>query len=553
MTATSLRIVTYVSVLGLFVAALTLRVILLDHLPGLNADEAGYGVQAQELLAGNSPVLRTPTGNVLNPLFFGPVLLAHWLAPASVVTLRSVALVSGILTLLVNWLLCRKVFGGRTAWITTTILAVLPLNIAYSRFAWDTCQTVLVTVPVVYCALGAIRFAERRWRWLAAACVCELLAILVHPANVFAAAAIVVASLQLCPPRRWADEWRKSSLRMRLSLVAAGAALVAAAVAAMLYLVDVTMVADRLTGVDDLMRRRGLAPFLILYPRLLCGGTCLTFLAGSQAWLQWPASDATVGFGIDVLLTWVLLAWAVWRVRRGAETGSGSPSALERGFRGAKGGNSPPGSPAVDRAVVMIWALMLVTFLLAAGPSNLVPGYERYGICLVAPSVLLIGRGLAISLAGRAALTAAVTLAGWFMLADCFVHYHRFIATTGGRADRTFRIAAVEPKQQAVELIAQQAGDEPALVIASEYWLNLPLRYFAAEHANLTIVAADASLPTRPTRLWRVEFADTTAGQRVREGFCGPVDAELTVHDISGRPLISLFRMAPPVNPAQTE
>ena len=52
--------------------------------------------------------------------------------------------------------------------VSTVVLAVLPINIAYSRFGWDSSQSLLFTLPVVHLSLLAIRGPQGR-RWLAGA------------------------------------------------------------------------------------------------------------------------------------------------------------------------------------------------------------------------------------------------------------------------------------------------------------------------------------------------------------------------------------------------
>ena len=63
---------------------------------------------------------------------------------------------SGVAALGANFWLCRRIFGHRAAMVSTTVLAVMPIAIAYSRFAWDTSQTILATVLVLYLALPAV-------------------------------------------------------------------------------------------------------------------------------------------------------------------------------------------------------------------------------------------------------------------------------------------------------------------------------------------------------------------------------------------------------------
>ena len=196
-------------------AAIAFRCRSLENIPGLNGDEAWYGVQAWEVLHGGDYSLRTPTGNLLNPLMFIPLVLLHACFKPSVALLRMAPLVSGIAALAVNWTLCRRIFDRATAVIATLILVLLPINIAYSRFAWDASQSLLATLPVWLFSLMAVRFPARRDAALAAAIACLLPAILVHPTNIFAATAIAASM---------ATGWRQWRLdRRRFAFLAVAA------------------------------------------------------------------------------------------------------------------------------------------------------------------------------------------------------------------------------------------------------------------------------------------------------------------------------------------
>ena len=137
--------------LGILAVAVVLRVIKLDNIPGVNGDEAWMGVQAMAALRHDRLFSwRTPTGNPLNLFFFLRELALHAIWPPSFGLLRLPAVVSGLAALAVNFWLCRKVFGPRTAWLLTVLLAVLPVNIVYSRFAWDSCQTFSATTCAIF-------------------------------------------------------------------------------------------------------------------------------------------------------------------------------------------------------------------------------------------------------------------------------------------------------------------------------------------------------------------------------------------------------------------
>ena len=196
-------IILAVNAAALLLLAVWFRCRSLDHIPGFNGDEAWYGVEAWELLHGGKLPLHTPTGNLINPFFIGPLVLLQACCRPSIAVLRTVSLASGLLAVAVNWLLVRWVFDRRTAWVSTLALAVLPINIAYSRIAWDASQSLLATLPVLYFSLAAVRFPARQDRLTAAAIVSLLAAVLVHPTNIFAGAAIVAAL---------AARWRKQGL-----------------------------------------------------------------------------------------------------------------------------------------------------------------------------------------------------------------------------------------------------------------------------------------------------------------------------------------------------
>ena len=156
------------------------------RIPGVNGDEAWYGVQAERIIDRGCVAARTPTGNPLNPFMIVPQVLLHEFSPPSFALLRTPALVSGLLALLLNLAMCARAFGWRMAWLTTLIHAVLPINIAYSRFAWDASQSLLFTLPVIYAGVLAIQQPTKRRHWTGMGVLFLSASILVHPTNTFA-------------------------------------------------------------------------------------------------------------------------------------------------------------------------------------------------------------------------------------------------------------------------------------------------------------------------------------------------------------------------------
>ncbi|MDZ4817595.1 MAG: glycosyltransferase family 39 protein, partial [Planctomycetota bacterium] len=212
-----------INCLALLLAAIVLRCWELGTIPGINGDEAWYGVQVMQILHGEAFSFTTPTGNLANPFYFLPLLALHSVFEPSFTLLRVVALVSGLAALLVNYWLCNKTFGRKSAVVSTLILAILPINIAYSRFGWDTSQSLLFTLPPIYLSLLAMLQPARRVSFTVWTIVSFAAAIVVHPTNLLIAPWLLVMLVYA-----WRDRiqqilptWQKKGIVSLILLTAA--------------------------------------------------------------------------------------------------------------------------------------------------------------------------------------------------------------------------------------------------------------------------------------------------------------------------------------------
>ena len=546
--------------------AVWLRCDSLGNIPGINGDEAWYGAQAIEWLRGEPVRWQTPPGNPLNPFFFLPVALVHLGLGPSAVALRAAALISGLAALAVNWLLCRRVFDRRTAVVSTLVLAVLPIDIAYSRFAWDASQSVLACLPVVYCSLGALRFPERYDRLLAWAIIAQVVAVWVHPTNIFAGGAIAVAVAWRT--RRTLSQPGARVSRHRIARAAAIAGLAGLALAIWTGRIAGNPGTSRIAGIDDLretLSPAGLSQCAVLYAQLYSGEAIYQYVAGSQSWLHWPHDAVRGGWSADAAVCWLLLAGSLIllsaRERLGASVNHGrlpvSDQPSPRAPRNVVPLPKSEGShgPASDRPLVAAWLLQLAAFVALAGHLGMVPGQERYAMCLIPMGVLILARGLVAMSRRRPRLWTAAAVAacllGWFLLADFHEHYVRFVQRTGGDAHRTLRTAAVEPKQAAIEYIVAGRASGPGWIVASEWWNYQPLRYLAMCEADLHVVTPKQAAEVEEFasalasgRVWYVEFdgSDGLAGARAAQP--GHATEEHTIRDYAGRPVLVVLRFA---------
>jgi hypothetical protein len=517
--------------IALLAVALAMRVWRLENIPGINGDEAWSGVQAARLAAGKSIEWWTPTGNPINVFFLFPLAGLHAAFAPSFVLLRMAALASGILALVANYALCRRVFDSRTAAVSTLLLAVLPIDVAYSRFAWDASQSLLATVFVLYLPLWHYRKGYDDASLPVAGMVALAAALLVHPTNLFAAPLLVV-------PIAYA--WRRSAWKgmqqvavparpLTLGLLALGGIFTA-------YFAwrALSGTAATLRGPDDFFA------FVQNYLRLFSGATVYEYISGVDAatgplaWFAWLPAACKLGFGIAV----VFGGWGM--MRRLAADGTEH-----------------------DVNLVVGWAVMLLGFFLVAGPRAIAPHLERYGICLVAPGAVVLARGLAWWIEPRQshARAAAWILAAsvWLFPATFYLGYFDFIERTGGQSHLTFRTAAVEPKLAALRYIRSHlGGGGSARIVATQWWNYWPIAYLASGDNDIRVLSGQAwqtaSPPAddgRTAESWYVEFAGSPEEKDLlrRLGQSGKAPGRHVIFDYSGRPVLSV--VGPAENPSK--
>jgi hypothetical protein len=451
--------------------AVGMRVWRLDSVPGLNGDEAWYGVQALEWLdrsagGGQSFAWRTPTGNVINPFFLVPQLLVHHFCDPSIAALRATAVASGIMALVVNYWLCCRVFDRSTATISTLLLAVLPQTIAYSRFAWDTSQSVLATLIAIYVGLLASRAERHRSLWFAATLISLLAAVVVHPTSVFITPIVLlpVASHWWYTKgggvlRRWVGQ-----IGVERSAIVVTAALVG----------GVTIAATQYPAIAERVTRPQLvALFAHRFGRLISGVAAYQFIPGTRLAIgDVPASIAEDLEPYDVAF-WAILALVTYSGWRWARLNRRSE----------------------ELSLLAGLTASLAAFYMVAGPNAIAPHWDRYGMWMIAPAAIVVARILALIIqrGGRVALCgrAAVIATSAALLVGFYANYITAFSVGGApRTHRAFRTAAVEPKLAALRLITETSGGR-ARVVTSEWWTYWPLRYLAYRHEGIEVVGGE--------------------------------------------------------------
>jgi hypothetical protein len=505
------------NVVALLVVAIGLRTWHLGNVPGINGDEAWSGVQALRLLHGQEIEWRTPNGNPINPFYFIPLLVLHATSAPSFVLLRLVALASGLAALVANYMLCRRAFDLRTAMISTVILALLPIDIAYSRFGWDASQSLLATLLVLYLPLIHLSGRGESANVPTAGVLALAAAVLVHPTNVFAAVLLVAPALyvrrgQIMRTLRHTTAsascwWLVGLVFISLVVGYAGWQLVAHG-------------SQRPDGIGEL------PAFAKNYLQLLSGTTVYEFIGGLST--QAPESFPHFALACDLALAG-LGCCALW----------GLASRLRA---------RPTDS---DMALAIGWLGMLLGFFVIAGPGALEPHRERYGICLIGPASLVLARGLAWWLEGfqphRRSAAIALSIAAWLAPVSFYCGYFEFGRRGIGEPHRAFRSADIEPKLQALQrILASGPAGQKRTVVCHDWWSYWPLAYLAAGKDGLSVISWDEwQKTTAPAgdATWFVEFAGTAEERQLLEWLKRTMAnaSRQTICDFAGKPVLHVM------------
>jgi hypothetical protein len=396
-------------------------------------------------------------------------------------------------------------------------------------------------------ALFCLFFALRRQ--VLGSVVTFLIALAIHPINVFllpillgpAGATLAVSLARSTPGER----------KRQLGLL--GGALVALAilvVAAMELLVPIDIReawhTKLLPGIGTrLIDGAGWLEFAARYSDLLTGTTIYRYIAGPvPEWMVWLQRGL---FGSLLLVLLVVGGRRLYRER------DHDPIGLIAGI-----------------------AVSLVGFYLLLGLPSISPSLERYAMFLVTPSCLalaILWKALALEHPQLPAdafdsrqegaapaepmpaeihpsavaqpfrtvfLWTCLLLTCGLLLAGFYVHYFEVLLETGGLTHRTFRTAAIEPKQATFSFIATQARGEPVTILAEDWWTHFPLYYLAGDRPDYGVVfAKNAAADTASHRRFVVCFAGSPCDLwlKLQAGLPPPVP----FNDYANRPVLHVW------------
>ena len=439
----------------LIATAILFRLIDLANLPGLNGDEAWYGVQVLRWSAGEPVDWRTPSGNLIGFAHPAGIWLLHWVFDPAPWILRAPSVVSSVLEIAVVARVAWKHLGPAAAAAGAGLCAALPVNIAYARFGWEPSHSGLFLSIAAALALRgsmigtALSFAA---------------SLFLHPTNVVAGPFLALA---FCGSELSRGDLLRASLRSG-ALVLVLAALFGAFAA-------ITNTARAVPAAGAIWSRLhspgAWGAFAERLAGFISGDLTYRYIAGSP--LPLPAWTITAVFWIVVAAALAAGLWRVVRARRWLELGL------------IAGGCASAGA-----------------FFAIAGPDQLAPHVERFALVLVVPlmfAFLAAVFGAVPRERARPGLgaTAAICVA---LLAGFYVSYFRELWRTGSRSHQTFWTGPREPKAQAAEFVLRERSPgAPAVVLADSWWVRWPVEYLtrAAPEVSVVTIAGRREIDAR--------------------------------------------------------
>lgn len=318
----------------LFAIALWVRISSLESLPDVNGDEVWHAIQLTNLMRGEPYRLWTVTDLPLSPIHAALELPFLLVFKPSLWVVRLPALLTGILAVVLTYVLGSKILDRTTALIATALMAVLPVAIIFSRVSYESSHAPLFGILCIYLAY---RLKIKTLVFLFPFCY------FIHPTNIF----LLPELLVLVMVQTFKDSSVQPSRRWRL-WIARSVALTSVVLAMGLYTMQRPST-QRLSKTFDtgLHGRHDFSEFWSSFERMLLGTS--SDPAPVRSWLFWVALIVLIDFGLRRL-------------------------ARDRRW---------------DRVAFVAGPILCAVALFVMGGSNVIqPSMTRYGLFLVTPTVL---------------------------------------------------------------------------------------------------------------------------------------------------------------------
>jgi hypothetical protein len=442
------------SIVLLLAVSLWFRISSLEGLPDVDGDETWHAIPLMAMQRGDPATVVTMHGLPLSPFHAAlefPLLLAF--GPALWVV-RVPTVLTGILAVILTYVLGSRMFDRTTALIASVLLAVLPVTIIYSRTGYESSHAPLYTLLLIY-------FADQRK--IAIVILLLACAYFVHPMTIF----ILPVLLAVLLARSLAGPSGDLARERRL-LLARMAAITSVVLALGLY----TLRRPVTHNMSTVFQVGVHGPHAWWHFWALFGRLFLATGRQPRPWHDW--SFWVLFLGVLVLGTIRLVRARQW-----------------------------------DRMALVVGTALSATALFLVGGSNIIqPGMTRYGLFLVTPTALAfacLAKGLLAAPAeGRRVLVGRLQVAGLLAVAWVLLFSFRMEAVTLNRvvegspdpgADSIWSFGSGEKNdcERTLSLIRRDirrsgAGAIPRVVLADDWGTWSLMRYLATPDKAIEIV-----------------------------------------------------------------
>ena len=416
--------------------AIVLRLIYLDHIPGINGDEAWGALKIRQFMNGQRDtwLLVTPTHRYIPCIGLLTWLCEQW-GPPSLTLLRLPGAICGVGLVFAGFFAARRIFRWEVAaWSVAALIACLPMHMAYTRLTGADMFVGLGTLALVYCVL--------RGHWLASILVGIAVSMGIHP---------IIALLAPAPAllfwfavlRPWRASRPKKIAVFGLSFVLLGAC------AWVLF----SRYAGRTSklGLAEALSVKNFLRFWVTLGDTLSGGSSYLYFTGRMH----PIAGLFLSVvGLAILGLTAYAGVKLWKQR----------------------------TLAVPHRIFAACCIMSACLFYAVSPlqNN---GIERYCLFLLIPIIFALGL-----LAQHGGFSGRTII--WSTSIFCWLSVVSFYGLlmrpmlAGASSHETYSTADPEPKAAAMAWIAQDAARlasrRSVPIVADSWWLYWPLAYLAS-------------------------------------------------------------------------
>ncbi len=495
----------YCALLLIGMIGILLRVLFLTHIPGLNADEAWYGNFVLDLQRGDVESFSTPSGgSIFNPYFRLPLYFLHAYFEPSILILRLPAAVSGILLMLLSYMLMKTAFNKEKALVIFMLTAFIPVNIMYSRIGWDASQIALFSLLIIFFSLNA------RPLWTSFFLSTSLL---IHPVCIFLLPIALLCNIAAVLENEGVIGIKRCSLIMLAIIVVPLAAL---------YITNDIAYAALDHNTENIYQKLLEFSYPIQYWKPYIG-----FLTGVTSYSYF------VGFDNDRILTlffFMLSGLILFLYTYGLIRYVKNKDYIK-----------------LSLLIGTLSSILIFTYIM--GDIGYKPNYARYALFMVMPNIISISVILMDLFEEKIHYGYIVaTMLGCFFLYGISANYYIKLFNSGGYSEMTYRTNHRDPKQEAFNLIRQDSsGKDKISIYVSSWWNSEPLKYFFYKYESvdvlLTFESIHSSNPETNSSSYAVTFPGDELDKFIEDRLMSVATKKWKINDYGGKPVLYLYRL----------